>query len=197
MSRRWNANVTDQRRRRPHQLHLHVAQQFDARATDDAFMTAAALSAAIAAQWDNEIVPQLTTYIRIPAKSPPFDPEWKKNGHIERVVALAEAWVRKQPVRGLEVEIVRLKGRTPLLYFNVPATAKKSGRDATVLLYGHLDKQPEMIGWHDGYGPWSPRFDDGKLYGRGGAPDGYSGCGSLPPLPAWRARGVAHTPSAG
>jgi acetylornithine deacetylase/succinyl-diaminopimelate desuccinylase-like protein len=160
-------------------------------------MTAAALSAAIAAQWDNEIVPQLTDYIRIPAKSPHFDPEWKKNGHIERVVALAEAWTRKQPVRGLEVEIVRLKGRTPLLYFNVPATTKKSGRDATVLLYGHLDKQPEMIGWQDGYGPWSPRFDDGKLYGRGGADDGYAVFASLAAIAALQAQGIAHARCAG
>jgi acetylornithine deacetylase/succinyl-diaminopimelate desuccinylase-like protein len=160
-------------------------------------MTAAALSAAIAAQWDNEIVPQLTDYIRIPAKSPHFDPEWKKNGHIERVVALAEAWMRKQPVRGLEVEIVRLKGRTPLLYFNVPATTNKSGRDATVLLYGHLDKQPEMIGWQDGYGPWSPRFDDGKLYGRGGADDGYAVFASLAAIAALQAQGIAHARCAG
>ena len=160
-------------------------------------MTAAALSAAIAAKWDDEIVPQLTDYIRIPAKSPHFDPDWKKNGHIERVVALAEAWVRKQPVRGLEVEIVRLKGRTPLLYFNVPATSKKGARDATVLLYGHLDKQPEMAGWLAGYGPWSPRFDDGKLYGRGGADDGYAVFASLTAIAALQAQGIPHARCAG
>jgi acetylornithine deacetylase/succinyl-diaminopimelate desuccinylase-like protein len=160
-------------------------------------MTAAALSAAIAAKWDDEIVPQLTDYIRIPAKSPHFDPDWKKNGHIERVVALAEAWVRKQPVRGLEVEIVRLKGRTPLLYFNVPATSKKGTRDATVLLYGHLDKQPEMVGWLAGYGPWSPRFDDGKLYGRGGADDGYAVFASLTAIAALQAQGIPHARCAG
>jgi acetylornithine deacetylase/succinyl-diaminopimelate desuccinylase-like protein len=165
--------------------------------TDDAFMTAATLSAAIAAKWDDEIVPHLTDYIRIPAKSPHFDPDWKKNGHIERVVALAEAWVRKQPVRGLEVEIVRLKGRTPLLYFDVPATSKKGARDATVLLYGHLDKQPEMVGWLEGYGPWSPRFDEGKLYGRGGADDGYAVFASLTAIAALQAQGIPHARSAG
>jgi acetylornithine deacetylase/succinyl-diaminopimelate desuccinylase-like protein len=160
-------------------------------------MTAAALSAAIAAKWDDEIVPQLTDYIRIPAKSPHFDPDWKKNGHIERVVALAEAWVRKQPVRRLEIEVVRLKGRTPLLYFNVPATSKKGARDATVLLYGHLDKQPEMVGWLAGYGPWSPRFDDGKLYGRGGADDGYAVFASLTAIAALQAQGIPHARCAG
>jgi hypothetical protein len=88
-------------------------------------MTAAALATAIARHWDDEIVPQLTDYVRIPAKSPHFDPAWKKNGHIDSVVALAEAWVRKQPVRGLEVEVLRLKGRTPLLYFNVPPPQRR------------------------------------------------------------------------
>ncbi len=160
-------------------------------------MTAAALATAIARQWDDEIVPQLTDYVRIPAKSPHFDPEWKKNGHIDRVVALAEAWVRKQPVRGLEVEVVRLKGRTPLLYFNVPATAKKAARDATVLLYGHLDKQPEMTGWLDGFGPWLPRFDEGKLYGRGSADDGYAVFASLAAIGALQAQGIPHARCAG
>jgi acetylornithine deacetylase/succinyl-diaminopimelate desuccinylase-like protein len=160
-------------------------------------MTAATLATAIARKWDDEIVSQLTDYIRIPAKSPHFDPGWKKSGHIERVITLAEAWVRKQPVRGLEVEIVRLKGRTPLLYFNVPATAKKGAREATVLLYGHLDKQPEMIGWLEGFGPWLPRLDDGKLYGRGGADDGYAVFASLAAIGALQAQGIAHARCAG
>ena len=160
-------------------------------------MPANPLATGIARQWDDEIVPQLTDYIRIPAKSPHFDPDWKKNGHIERVITLAEAWVRKQPVRGLEVEIVRLKGRTPLLYFNVPATGKKGARDATVLLYGHLDKQPEMVGWLDGFGPWIPRYDDGKLYGRGGADDGYAVFASLAAIGALQAQGIGHARCAG
>jgi acetylornithine deacetylase/succinyl-diaminopimelate desuccinylase-like protein len=160
-------------------------------------MTAAALASAIARQWDDEIVPQLVEYVRIPAKSPHFDPDWKKNGHIERVIALAEAWVRKQLVRGLEVEIIRLKGRTPLLYFNVPATAKKGASDTTVLLYGHLDKQPEMTGWHKESGPWTPRIDDGKLYGRGGADDGYAVFASLSAIGALQAQGIPHARCAG
>ncbi len=107
-------------------------------------MNATALASGISAQWDEEIVPQLVDYVRIPAKSPHFDARWATSGHIERVVRLAEAWVKRQPVRGLDVEIVRLPGRTPLLYFNVPGTG-----DSTVLLYGHLDKQPEMTGWRE------------------------------------------------
>jgi hypothetical protein len=146
------------------------------------------LLSSISAQWDAEIVPQLTSYIRIPAKSPHFDPKWETHGHIERVIRLAEAWAKKQPVRGLEVEIVRLPGRTPLLYFDVPGTG-----DRTVLLYGHLDKQPEMTGWRDGYGPWDPLLEDGRLYGRGSADDGYAVFAALSSIGALQAQGVAHS----
>jgi acetylornithine deacetylase/succinyl-diaminopimelate desuccinylase-like protein len=152
-------------------------------------MNPTTLAAGIAAQWDREIVPQLTDYIRIPAKSPHFDPQWEANGHIERVIGLAEAWARQQPVKGMALEIVRLPGRTPLLHFDIPAT---NGGERTVLLYGHLDKQPEMVGWRDGYGPWDPLYEDGKLYGRGGADDGYAIFASLSAIGALQAQGVPH-----
>jgi acetylornithine deacetylase/succinyl-diaminopimelate desuccinylase-like protein len=153
-------------------------------------MNADALLASVSRQWDAEIVPQITDYIRVPAKSPHFDPEWAANGHIERVIRIAEAWVKKQPVRGLVLEIIRLPGRTPLLYFDVPASKKSDG---TVLLYGHLDKQPEMIGWRSGYGPWDPLYEDGKLYGRGGADDGYAVFAALSAVGALQAQGVPHS----
>jgi acetylornithine deacetylase/succinyl-diaminopimelate desuccinylase-like protein len=145
----------------------------------------------IARQWDDDIVPKLVDYVRIPAKSPHFDPAWQANGHIERVIALAEDWARAQPVRGLRVEIVRLPGRTPLLWFEVPATAPAHA-ERTALLYGHLDKQPEMIGWRDGFGPWAPVMEDGKLYGRGSADDGYAVFAALSALGALEAEGIPH-----
>jgi acetylornithine deacetylase/succinyl-diaminopimelate desuccinylase-like protein len=145
----------------------------------------------IARQWDDDIVPQLIDYVRIPAKSPHFDPAWHANGHIERVIQLAERWVRAQPVRGLKVEIARLAGRTPVLVFEVPATGMADdGR--TVLLYGHLDKQPEMTGWRKGFGPWIPVIEDGKLYGRGGADDGYAVFAALSAIGALQAEGAPH-----
>jgi len=150
-------------------------------------MNNSALAAAVARHWNDSIVPQLVEYVRIPAKSPHFDPQWEAHGHIERVILLAEAWVRQQPVRGLAAQIVRLPGRTPLLYFDVPGTGER-----TVLLYGHLDKQPEMTGWRDDLGPWKPVIEDGKLYGRGGADDGYAVFASLAALAALQAQGVPH-----
>ncbi|MGE5104292.1 MAG: M20 family metallopeptidase [Betaproteobacteria bacterium] len=138
-------------------------------------------------QWDDDIVPRLVEYVRVPAKSPHFDPQWEAHGHIERVVRLAEDWARAQPIAGLKLEIVRLPGRTPLLFFEVPGQGERS-----VLLYGHLDKQPEMVGWRADGGPWTPLIEDGKLYGRGGADDGYAIFAALSALGALQAQGVPH-----
>ena len=138
-------------------------------------------------QWDDEIVPRLVEYIRVPAKSPHFDPSWLAHGHIDRAVALAEGFARAQPIPGLAVEVIRLAGRTPLLYFEIPGRG-----DRTVLLYGHLDKQPEMVGWRADAGPWSPLIEGDKLYGRGGADDGYAIFAALSALGALHAQGVPH-----
>ena len=141
----------------------------------------------IAEQWDRDIVPRLVEYIRIPAKSPHFDRDWEAHGHIERVIRLAEGWVRAQPIPGLTVEIVRMPGRTPVLLFDVPGTAA-----GNVLLYGHLDKQPEMVGWRADGGPWTPLIENGKLYGRGGADDGYAVFAALAALGALTAQRIPH-----
>jgi acetylornithine deacetylase/succinyl-diaminopimelate desuccinylase-like protein len=149
-----------------------------------------ALSEKIDRQWDEDIVPQLVEYIRLPAKSPHFDPDWKRHGHIDAAIEQARAWVEKQGVQGLTLEVVRLGERTPVLFFDIPAGG---GRDAnpTVLLYGHLDKQPEMAGWREGLGPWIPVLEDGRLYGRGGADDGYAVFAALSAIMALDAQGVA------
>jgi acetylornithine deacetylase/succinyl-diaminopimelate desuccinylase-like protein len=125
----------------------------------------------IAAFWDDAIVPKLVEYVAIPAKSPHFDKDWSNNGHIDAAVKLAEEWCRRYAIEGMKVEVVQLTGRTPVLLIEVPANDSAAG---TVLLYGHLDKQPEMTGWRDGLGPWTPKIEDGRLYGRGGADDGYA-----------------------
>jgi acetylornithine deacetylase/succinyl-diaminopimelate desuccinylase-like protein len=121
--------------------------------------------------WDGSILPSITDYIRIPNKSPAFDPKWVEHGFMEKAVALMEAWAREKiaPIKGATLDVVRLEGRTPLIFIDLPGN-----NDDCVLLYGHLDKQPEMKGWHDGFGPWEPRRDGDRLYGRGAADDGYA-----------------------
>jgi acetylornithine deacetylase/succinyl-diaminopimelate desuccinylase-like protein len=145
----------------------------------------------IARFWEGAIVPALVDYIRIPAKSPHFDPAWAAHGHIEAAVGLAADWCRGNAVAGMRLEIVRLGGRTPVLFIEVPASrgAEQAG---TVLLYGHLDKQPEMTGWADGLGPWTPVLRDGRLYGRGGADDGYAVFASLAALRSLQEAGRPH-----
>ena len=133
----------------------------------------AALRAGIDRQWDADIVPQLIDYVKIPAKSPGFDHEWAKHGYLKQVVDSAKRWVASQGVKGLTLEVLELEGRTPVLYFDIPATGGLP-ENPTVLFYGHLDKQPEMTGWRDGFGPWIPVIEGGKLYGRGSADDGYA-----------------------
>ncbi len=125
--------------------------------------------------WDDQILPALHAYIRIPNKSPAYEPKWQAN--MDRAVALIESWCQRQPIAGLTVEVVRLPGRTPVILMEIPGT----GPD-TVLLYGHLDKQPEMTGWREGLSPWEPVREGDRLYGRGAADDGYAAFASLAAL---------------
>ncbi len=147
------------------------------------------LSQRIARHWDAQIVGELTEYIRLPAKSPNFDAAWRENGHIEAAVQQALAWAKRQPIEGLKLEVIRLEGRTPVLWFDAPARGE-GAVTRTVVLYGHLDKQPEMTGWREGMGPWQPVLEEGRLYGRGGADDGYAVFASLAAIAALDAQGI-------
>ncbi len=137
--------------------------------------------------WESQIVPEISEYIRIPNKSPMFDADWAEHGHMERAVAHIERWCRERPIEGLSVEVVRLEGRTPVILMEVPGEV-----DDTVLLYGHLDKQPEMTGWREDLGPWTPVREGDKLYGRGGADDGYAAYASLTAIEAVQRHGGRH-----
>jgi acetylornithine deacetylase/succinyl-diaminopimelate desuccinylase-like protein len=143
----------------------------------------------IASLWDTEIVPALERYIRIPNKSPAFDPQWQEHGHMDAAVELFAGWAREKlkALPGATLEVARLAGRTPLIFIEVPGSAP-----GTVLMYGHLDKQPEMKGWTEGTGPWEPVLKGGRLYGRGGADDGYAMFAALSALLALREQNIAH-----
>ncbi|MFN7724989.1 MAG: M20 family metallopeptidase [Rubrivivax sp.] len=140
--------------------------------------------------WNERIVPALTDYIAIPAKSPMFDADWAKNAYIERVVRDAASWVESRQLPGLTLEVVRIEGRTPVIFFEVAST--KPGSSDTVLMYGHLDKQPEFNGWRKDLGPWTPKYEDGLLYGRGGADDGYAVYAAITALEALKAQNTPH-----
>lgn len=140
-------------------------------------------------RWKTDVVPALLDYVRIPNKSPAYDREWERNGHMERAVQLVREWLDARPLDGMQVEVHRLPGRTPVIVVDVPATAAGGG---AVLLYGHLDKQPEMRGWRAGLGPWEPVVDGERLYGRGAADDGYAAFAALTAVEAVRGAGGGH-----
>ena len=154
-------------------------------------------------RWDEAIVPALTDYIAIPAKSPMFDANWAAHGHIERVVRDAANWVEARKVPGLTLEVVRLEGRTPVIFFEIESSSgRRAGVQAsststgtstsTVLMYGHLDKQPEFTGWRNDLGPWTPKYENDKLYGRGGADDGYAVYAAITAVESLQAQGLPH-----
>ncbi|NUZ04520.1 M20 family metallopeptidase [Piscinibacter koreensis] len=150
---------------------------------------AATIGSFVEQVWDAELVPALTDYIGIPAKSPMFDAAWQQNGYIERVITDAARWVESRRIAGLKLEVIRLEGRTPVIFFDVPAT--RAGSTDTICLYGHLDKQPEFNGWRSDLGPWTPKYLDGLLYGRGGADDGYAVYAAITAIEALDRQGIA------
>jgi acetylornithine deacetylase/succinyl-diaminopimelate desuccinylase-like protein len=138
--------------------------------------------------WDRHIIPTLHDYIRIPNESPMFDPDWKVNGHMNRAVQLVTDWIERQQVPGAHLQVFQDGDRTPVLLLEFPGDI-----DNTVLFYGHLDKQPPMVGWREGLGPWTPYLDDeGRLYGRGGGDDGYAVFASLATVKALKENGQPH-----
>ncbi len=137
-------------------------------------MATSDLMSSIDKYWEENIIPSLTEYIEIPAKSPAFDPQWQENGYIDKALELVENWIESRKIANLKKEVLRAEGRTPLLLLEL-----EGDLDYEVLMYGHLDKQPEMVGWEDGLGPWKAVRRGEKLYGRGGADDGYAVFASL------------------
>jgi acetylornithine deacetylase/succinyl-diaminopimelate desuccinylase-like protein len=152
---------------------------------------ATALAAYADEAWDQRIVPALTDYIEVPAKSPMFDADWAQNGYLDRVVTDTAAWIESRQVAGLKLEVVRIAGRTPVIFFEIEASIGNTSHD-TVLLYGHLDKQPEFTGWRSDLGPWTPKYENGLLYGRGGADDGYAAYAAVTAIESLHAQGISH-----
>src|SRR5438093_9045409 len=137
--------------------------------------------------WDHSILPTLTEYIRIPNKSPGFDPEWQSHAYMEQALNLMVDWCSSQAIPRAQLSVERLPDRTPLLLLDVPGDS-----DDCVLLYGHYDKQPEFTGWREGLGPWSPVREGDRLYGRGGADDGYSTFAAVTAMRALQEQNVTH-----
>src|ERR1044071_161768 len=138
--------------------------------------------------WSASIVPTLQKYIAIPNQSPLFDPDWRRHGYMHQAVALAKGWVEQQYIPGLTSEMREIDDRPPVLFLEV-----EGDPSSTVLMYGHLDKQPAMVGWEEGLGPWTPVLRDGRLYGRGGADDGYAIFAAVSSIRALKQQNIDHS----
>ncbi len=138
--------------------------------------------------WDDRITPALIDFIKIPNQSPAFDRDWKQHGHMDEAVSLVAEWIRAQDLKDCRVEVLRDGSRTPLILVEIDGAA-----DETVLIYGHIDKQPPMTGWREGLGPWTPVLDsNGRLYGRGGADDGYAAFAAAGVIKTMQELGLPH-----
>ncbi|MFN7097452.1 MAG: M20 family metallopeptidase [Gammaproteobacteria bacterium] len=137
--------------------------------------------------WDDSVIPTLENFIRIPNKSPAFDAEWEQHGFMTQAVDLIASWCKQQAIQGMTLEVVQVPGRTPLIFMEIPGQT-----DKTILLYGHLDKQPEMTGWNADLAPWTPVIKGDKLYGRGAADDGYAAFASLTAIKALQEQHIPH-----
>src|SRR5581483_5102310 len=150
-------------------------------------MTIGAIRKFVDPLWERSIVPALVEYGRIPNKSVAFDPDWAAHGHMDRAVDLLVKWARAHMFEGMKLDVVRIEGRTPLVIIDAPGASEDR-----ILLYGHLDKQPEMAGWREGLDPWRPVIEGDRLYGRGIADDGYSLFACIAALGALRANRIPH-----
>ena len=143
----------------------------------------------INAEWDATIVPTLCKYIEIPNQSPHYDPEWATNKLIEKAFAVLVDWLKQQTVKGMKFEMLEEPGRTPFLIIEIDGTTPT---EKTLFMYGHMDKQPPLLPWSEGLGPYTPVIRNGKLYGRGGADDGYAICASVTAIATLQKHGVPH-----
>ncbi len=137
--------------------------------------------------WDESVLPTLMDYIKIPNKSPQFDRQWRQHGHMDKAVALIANWCKTHAIKNMTVDIVQAGERTPVIMIDIPGA-----NNDTILLYGHLDKQPEMTGWEPGLDPWTPVLRGDRLYGRGGADDGYAAFASLGAIKSLHEQSIPH-----
>ena len=150
---------------------------------------------AVADRWSRQALPttrSLAALVAVPALSPAFDERWEAEGHLRTAVDHVRAWITARALPGTQAEVIQADGCPPLLLVEFPAT-RPAADNGTVLIYGHLDRQPPLDGWSDGLAPWHAVLRDGKLYGRGTVDGGYAGYAVVTALEAARAAGGQHS----
>jgi acetylornithine deacetylase/succinyl-diaminopimelate desuccinylase-like protein len=109
--------------------------------------------------------------VRIPSLNPNYDPEWRKNGALLKQCEHMAAFASSKELKGCSIHPLRDGDRTPFLIIVIEASEGNTTTNS-VLMYGHMDKQPFGEGWK--YPPTEPVIEGGKLFGRGSSDDCYS-----------------------
>ncbi len=139
--------------------------------------------------WETDFIKQIWRYIEIPnctPEAPAFHDQEATHLATSHLAMWAQAQAQFLP--GLTVAIRQNAGDEPIIVVDVPGT-----KPGTVLMYGHLDKQPPMTdGWHEGLSPYQPVIRGDRLYGRGAADDGYSIFAAIGSLRVLRDQGIPH-----
>ncbi|HEY5104108.1 MAG TPA: M20/M25/M40 family metallo-hydrolase [Acidimicrobiales bacterium] len=139
--------------------------------------------------FERDALGTLIEFGAIPALSPMFDTDWRESGHLEDATQLLAAWARARKIANFDVTIRRLEGLTPMLVITVDSTA---GEGDTVVLYGHLDKQPPLGDWSEGLNPFVPVRRGDRLYARGVSDDGYAIFSALLAIEAMEKNAIPH-----
>jgi acetylornithine deacetylase/succinyl-diaminopimelate desuccinylase-like protein len=135
--------------------------------------------------FDESALPSLIEYIKIPNTSRDFDTQYATNGLLEKAADHVAQWVKSLELKDCTVEIIQHEGYTPIIFTEI-----KGDLPYTVFYYGHFDKQPAFTGWSEGLGATIPVIREGKLYGRGGADDGYSTYSTMLSIKALQLQGI-------
>lgn len=145
------------------------------------------------ADFERDALPTLIEFGAIPSLSPMFDEHWADTGHLEDAATLLSNWALSRKIANLDVAVHHLEGRTPMLVITVESTAPETQSErGTVILYGHLDKQPPLGDWSEGLGPFTPTRRGDRLYARGVSDDGYAIFSALSAIEAMERNDIPH-----
>jgi len=141
-------------------------------------------------QFETDVLPALSRYATIPCLSPAFDADWEEHGYLNAAMTHYSDWAQARTFKNHTVTVRELPGRTPVLVITIDATAPTTG---TVLLYGHLDKQPPLGAWSEGLDPYQPVRRGNRIFARGVADDGYAMFSALLAIEELERTGVPHS----
>jgi acetylornithine deacetylase/succinyl-diaminopimelate desuccinylase-like protein len=141
------------------------------------------------AHFEAEALDTLLKFGAIDCISPDYDQTWTERGRIDAAAELLANWARSRQLAQFKVEVRKIGGLTPVLLVEIDATGPAKG---TVVLYGHMDKQPPLGEWSAGLAPFVPVRRDDRVYARGLADDGYSLFSSMLALEDLEARNIPH-----